>query len=66
MNPKSNQTTGVIALQRINEVKLKQARAMRKEMTDAEHILWQYLRLIDLISEDNTNFPTTRSNFPAN
>ena len=44
MNPKSNQSTGVIALQRINPVKLNQARAMRKEMTDAEHILWQYLR----------------------
>jgi very-short-patch-repair endonuclease len=38
------QTSGVIFLQRINDAKLNHARETRKNMTPAEHALWQELR----------------------
>ena len=44
MNSQSKLSSGVVALQRINESKLKKTRALRKEMTDAEAVLWEYLR----------------------
>ena len=44
MNSQTKLSSGVVALQRINESKLKQAKILRKEMTNAETILWEYLR----------------------
>ena len=44
MNKKLKLSSGVVALQRINDNKLKQARSFRKEMTQAEALLWEYLR----------------------
>ena len=36
--------SGVVGIQRITIAKLKDARALRRDMTDAEELLWKYLR----------------------
>ena len=44
MKPKPTVSSGVIALQRISKGKLRQARNLRKNMTEAERVLWEHLR----------------------
>ena len=44
MNQKSTLSSGVVLLQRINNAKLRQARTLRKNMTEAEKVLWEHLR----------------------
>lgn len=40
----SDMSSGVVLLQRVEEYKKKQARALRKNMTEAESILWEQVR----------------------
>ena len=44
MNKKTKLSSGVVALQRISESKLKLAKSFRKEMTPAETLLWEHIR----------------------
>ncbi len=44
MTPDSKLSSGVVALQKINNSKLLQAQALRKNMTEAESALWECLR----------------------
>ena len=44
-NPSSRQSsTGVVALQYVDDYKKRQARELRRKMTEAESVLWEYLR----------------------
>ena len=40
----SELSSGVILLQRVDKHKKKQARTLRKNMTEAERVLWEHLR----------------------
>ncbi len=40
----SEMSSGVVLLQRVEEYKKRQARNLRKNMTEAERVLWRYLR----------------------
>jgi very-short-patch-repair endonuclease len=44
MKPNQKLSSGVIALQKINNLKLNQSRTLRKNMTEAEQALWHNLR----------------------
>lgn len=37
-------SSGVVLLQRVEEYKKRQARSLRKNMTEAERVLWEHLR----------------------
>ena len=40
----SELSSGVVLLQRVEEYKKRQARSLRKNMTEAERVLWKHLR----------------------
>ena len=40
----SELSSGVVLLQRVDKHKKKQARSLRKNMTEAERVLWEHLR----------------------
>ena len=44
MTPATRLSSGVVQLQRVSDVKVDQARALRRNMTSAERILWTTLR----------------------
>ena len=44
MPQKSNLPSGIIRLQRVSSCKTEQARALRRNMTHAEKVLWHHIR----------------------
>ena len=44
MRQNTELTSGIILLQKVNKIKIKQSRKLRKEMTPAESHLWTHLR----------------------